>query len=233
MKKGERVNREVFGEGVLLSVNVGMPAAWRYGSKTVMSGILKMPVPGPVRALRDGLPGDGQADLKHHGGSDRAVCVYSGDHSGYWESQWGKPCEYGAFGENFTISGFVETGVHIGDIFRIGTAVFQVTQPRMPCYKLGMRHNRPKLPDEVLKSGRTGWYFRVLEEGEVRPGDRIERIGMRHRNPIVAEAAQIEAFRRRDRGAIRRMLEADGLSADWKAAMADRLAGLEEEESDE
>ena len=230
MEKGERVKDGNCREGLLLSVNVGMPAEWRHGAKTVRSGILKMPVRGPVQALREGLPGDGQSDRVHHGGPDRAVCVYSHDHSGYWESQWGKPCEYGAFGENFTISGFVETDVRIGDIFRIGTAVFQVTQPRMPCFKLGMRHNRPRLPDEVLKSGFTGWYFRVLEEGTVRAGDRIERIETRDRNPTVAEAAHVNAFLRRDRDAIRRVLEADGLSADWIEMMADRLARLDEEE---
>ena len=232
-EKGEHVRNASNGEGVLLSVNVGMPTEWRYGAKTVTSGILKMPLRGTVRVRREGLPGDGQADRKHHGGPDKAVCVYSHDHGGYWESLWGEPCGHGAFGENFTISGFVETGVHIGDIFRIGTAVFQVTQPRMPCYKLGMRHNRPKLPDEVLKSGYTGWYFRVLEEGEVRAGDRIERIEKRDRNPTVAEAAHVEAFLKRDRDAIRRVLEADGLSADWKAAMAERLAKLKEESDDE
>jgi len=232
-EKGERVSNASCGEGVLLSVNVGMPTEWRYGSKTVKSGVLKLPVQGPVRALRGGLPGDGQGDRVHHGGPDKAVCVYSHDHGGYWESRWGKPCEYGAFGENFSIAGFVETDVHIGDIFRIGTAVFQVTQPRMPCYKLGMRHNRPKLPDEVLKSGYTGWYFRVLEEGEVRTGDRIERIEKRNRNPTVAEAAEIDAFRRRDRDALRRLLDADGLSADWKAALSERLARLEEESGHE
>ena len=214
-------------EGVLLSVNVGMPALIRDGSKPVESGILKSPVEGPVRALRGGLPGDGQADRVHHGGPDRVACVYSSDHRDYWERLWGKPCGFGAFGENFTISGFRETDVHIGDIFRIGTAVFQLTQPRMPCYKLGIRHGMPQLPDEVLKSGFTGWYFRVLEEGDVRAGDRITRIEHRTDNPTVAEAAQTDAFRRRDRDAILRVLEADGLSADWKATMSKRLAKLD------
>lgn len=212
------------GEGVLLSVNVGMPTEWRHGSKTVRSGIMKTPVDGPVQALRGGLPGDGQGDTMHHGGPDRAVCVYRHDHRGHWEKLMGKPCEYGAFGENFTIRGFVETDVRIGDVFRIGSSVFQVTQPRMPCYKLGIRHDRPQLPDEVLKSGRTGWYFRVLEEGTVRAGDRIERIGKRPDNPTVAEAAHIAAFLRHDRDAILRVLEADGLSEAWRAMMAKRLA---------
>jgi MOSC domain-containing protein YiiM len=215
------------GEGVLLSVNVGMPAEWRHGSKTVQSGILKFPVDGPVRATRGGLPGDGQADLVNHGGPDRAACVYSHDHNDYWEKAWGKPCEHGTFGENFTIGGFVETDVRIGDIFRIGGAIFQVSQPRMPCFKLGMRHGRPELPDEVLKTGYTGWYFRVLEEGEVRAGDRIARIGRRPDNPTIAEAVHIAAYCRSDRDAILRVLEADRLSADWKDMMAERLAKLD------
>jgi MOSC domain-containing protein YiiM len=225
--KGEGVKETNSGEGVLLSVNVGMPAELRHGSKTVESGILKVPAEGPVRALRNGLPGDGQADKVNHGGPDRAACVYTYDHRSYWENLWGKPCGFGAFGENFSISGYRETDVHIGDIFRIGTALFQVTQPRMPCFKLGMRHGRPLLPDEVLKSGFTGWYFRVLEEGAVAAGDRITRIEKRTDSPTVAEAAHTAAYRKRDRDAIRRVLEADGLSADWRDMMAGRLAKLE------
>jgi Uncharacterized protein conserved in bacteria len=221
------VSETNFGEGVLLSVNVGMPKPLGNGSKTVESGILKSPVDGPVQALRGGLPGDGQADRVHHGGPDRAACVYSSEHRGHWEKLWGKPCEYGAFGENFTVSGFRETDVHIGDIFRIGTALFQVTQPRMPCFKLGLRHGRPELPNEVLKSGYTGWYFRVLEEGEVKAGDRITRIEKRTGSPTIAEAAHTDAYRKRDRDAIVRVLEADGLSEDWKATMAKRLAKLD------
>lgn len=225
--KGERVREANSDGGVLLSVNVGMPAELRHGSKTVESGILKSPVDGPVRALRGGLPGDGQADRANHGGPDRVSCVYSYDHRAYWENLWEKPCGFGAFGENFSISGFRETDVHIGDIFRIGTALFQVTQPRMPCFKLGMRHGRPQLPDEVLKSGFTGWYFRVLEEGTVAAGDRITRIEKRTDSPTVAEAAHTAAYRKRDGDAIRRVLEADGLSADWRDMMAGRLAKLE------
>jgi len=225
--KGDRVGEMIHGTGVLHAVNVGMPSEWRYGSKIVRSGIMKTPVDGPVMALRGGFPGDGQGDLVNHAGPDRAACVYSYDHKAYWENLWGKPCDFGAFGENLTIGGFVETDVHIGDIFRIGSAVFQVTQPRMPCYKLGMRHNRPKLADEVLKSGYTGWYFRVLEEGTVQAGDRVERIEKRSHNPTVAEAAHVDAFLKRDRDAIKRVLEADGLSEPWKAMMAERLAKLD------
>lgn len=227
MNEGDLVKETISGEGVLLSVNVGMPALLKAGSKPVESAIVKSPVEGPVQALRGGLPGDAQADRVNHGGADKAACVYSFDHQAHWETLWGKPCGFGAFGENFTVSGFRETDVHIGDVFRIGSALFQVTQPRMPCFKLGLRHGRPELPDEVLKSGYTGWYFRVLEEGEVQAGDRIERIKKRADNPTVAEAAHTDAYRRRDRDAILRVFEADGLSAEWKAMMAKRLAKLD------
>lgn len=163
----------------LLSLQVGRPAehvseltdgqdaAW-------VSGIWKSPVEGKLRLDRINLDGDAQADLKNHGGPDKAVCCYAAEHYPGWRAALGRTeaeFPFGAFGENFTLEGLTEDAVCIGDIYTIGTARVQVSQPRMPCWKLGRRWERPGLPLEVSGSGRTGFYLRVLEPGEVEAGD--------------------------------------------------------------
>jgi len=135
------------------------------------TGIFKDPVTVPTRLGRINLEGDGQADLKVHGGPDKALLGYAGVHYPAWRDELGiTSFGPGAFGENFTIGGLDEWGVAIGDTFGVGDAVIQVSQPRGPCWKLARRWSRPDLPALVLKSSRTGWYFRVLEEGTVAPG---------------------------------------------------------------
>lgn len=168
----------------LISLQVGRPsehvselkdgndAAW-------VSGIWKAPVEGRVQLDRVNLDGDGQADLKNHGGPDKAVCCYAAAHYPTWRTALGKTEDefpYGAFGENFTLTQLTEEGVCIGDIYTVGTARVQVSQPRTPCWKLGRRWERPGLPLEASMSGRTGWYLRVLEPGEVGAGDALALI---------------------------------------------------------
>lgn len=147
----------------------GQEAAW-------VSGIWKSPVNRRVHLNRGNLDGDAQADLKNHGGPDKAVCCYAAAHYPAWRVKLGKTdAEFppGAFGDNFTWTGQTEEGVCIGDIYTVGTARVQVSQPRMPCWKLGRRWERPSLPLEASTSGRTGWYLRVLEPGEVGAGDAL------------------------------------------------------------
>ncbi|WP_051587715.1 MOSC domain-containing protein [Paenibacillus darwinianus] len=163
--------------GILLAVNTGKPVPVLHGRQEVQTGIFKTTVDGPVRAAVNGLPGDGQADTVNHGGPDKAICVYSRSHWEHWEREWGEPPAFGAFGENFTITGGAEEDIGIGDIIRVGEAVAQVSQPRLPCFKLGLKHGRPELPGQVLESGRTGYYFRVLEEGAVQAGSDTLRHG--------------------------------------------------------
>jgi len=163
----------------LISLQVGLPAehvselkdgpgaAW-------VSGIWKAPVEGRLRLGRVNLDGDAQADLKNHGGPDKAVCCYAAEHYADWRTTLGKPdaeFPYGAFGENWTLAGMTEDAACIGDSYTVGTARVQVSQPRMPCWKLGRRWERPGFPLEVSGSGRTGYYLRVLEPGEVGAGD--------------------------------------------------------------
>ena len=157
----------------LISLNIGLPA-YRAEGEPWTSGIYKSPVAGRIHLAEDNLAGDGQADLKVHGGPDKAVCVYSADHYPFWREHLGvSDCGPSWFGENFSIEGQTETDVAIGDTYRIGTAVVQISQPRAPCSKLGRRWSRLDMPKLVLQSGRTGWYLRVLEPGDVASGETL------------------------------------------------------------
>lgn len=162
----------------IASVNVGMPAELATRDGVVMSGIVKRPVEGPVRAGRTNLEGDGQADLRVHGGPDMAVYAYPAEHYAFWADELGRDdLPPGFFGENLTVEGLAEDEVRIGDRFRAGTALFEVSQPRLPCFKLAARSGAPAIARPMLKSGRTGWYLRVIEEGVVEAGDAISRAG--------------------------------------------------------
>jgi MOSC domain-containing protein YiiM len=158
---------------LLKSLNVGLPTRIA-SAKPWKSGIYKDPVLGRIHLSSENLAGDGQADLTVHGGPDKAVCVYSVDHYPLWREELGvEECGPGWFGENFSIEGHSETHVAIGDTYRVGTAVVQISQPRAPCSKLGRRWNRLDMPKLVIESGRTGWYLRVIEPGDVEQGDAL------------------------------------------------------------
>src|SRR5271166_3146397 len=161
----------------LLSLNVGLPrdVAWR--GKTVHTAIWKAPVQGRRMVRRLNIDGDGQGDLAGHGGEHRAVLVYQIASYRYWQGQLGRSdFVFGQFGENFTVEGLADSEVCIGDRYRIGGAVFEVTQPRVTCYRVGLRMNEPRMAALLVAHHRPGFYFRVLEEGEVGAGDEIVRI---------------------------------------------------------
>ena len=208
----------------LLSVNVGVPrdAVWR--GEVVRTGIFKLPVSGPVEMHGDNLDGDRQADLSVHGGPDKAVYGYPSEHYGYWR-QWLGVAElpWGAFGENLTTEGWWEDQVHIGDRFRIGTAELEVSQPRIPCAKLALRHERADLPKHFLASGRSGFYFRIVRPGGVTAGDEIRRIAADLR---ALSVAQVQSFARRegDESLMRRAVDHPALAAVWREELAGRLA---------
>src|SRR5215472_4463426 len=158
----------------LLSVNVGLPHDIEWQGKTVHTAIWKTPVEGRRMARRFNIDGDGQGDLAGHGGEHRAVFVYQIESHRYWENHLGRnDFTYGQFGENFTVEGLADTEVCIGDQYRIGGALFEVTQPRVTCYRVGIRMNEPQMAALLVSHGRPGFYFRVLEEGEVGAGDEI------------------------------------------------------------
>lgn len=173
----------------VLSINVGLPRRIEWHGRSVETSIFKTPVSGRVHVDRLNVEGDRQSDLTVHGGADKAVYVYPAEHYPYWAGELpGIELPWGAFGENFTITGLDEASVHIGDQFAIGSARFIVTQPRMPCFKLAVRFDRPDMVKRFLQSGRTGFYLAVTQEGEVGAGDAITRT---HRNPDAITVADI------------------------------------------
>jgi MOSC domain-containing protein YiiM len=213
--------------GIVVSVNIAQPIPVMHGDKEVQTGIFKTPAGKPLHLSRTGLAGDGQADLINHGGEDKAVCVYSADHYPYWERELDKPVVAGAFGENFTVSDFTEESLCIGDILRVGEAVVQVSQPRQPCFKLGLKHRMPELPLHVQQTGFTGFYFRVLQEGIVKDGDGLY-MERRHSAAVtVAEANRLKYTDKSDIEGIKRLLAVAELSASWRESFENRLAELE------
>src|SRR3954451_19202368 len=163
--------------GTLQSVNVGTPKNLTWRGRTVYTGVWKSPVSGPVMARRLNVDGDGQGDLGGHGGEQRAVFVYQLGSYRYWQRVLGRDdFGYGQFGENFTVEGLPDDEVCVGDRYRIGGALFEVTQPRVTCYKVGLRMGEPRMPALLYSHGRPGFYLRVIEEGEVGAGDAIEGV---------------------------------------------------------
>jgi ferredoxin-NADP reductase/MOSC domain-containing protein YiiM len=203
----------------LLSVNVGLPRDIAWQGKTVHTGVWKTPVQGRRMARRLNLDGDGQGDLQGHGGEHRAVFVYQIDSYRYWQAQLGRnDFAYGQFGENFTIDGLPDAEVCIGDRYRIGGALFEVTQPRVTCYRLGIRMNEAQMPALVVAHHRPGFYFRVLDEGEVEAGDEIVKILAGPERMTVAEADALLYLPGRDRDALERALRIPALSAGWRSS---------------
>lgn len=212
----------------VISLNVGKPIQTEYQNKEVRTAIFKQPVAGQIRLSSLNFDGDEQGDPVHHGGADKAVCVYAFEHYPYWEQTLGQPLEIGAFGENLTTRGFVEADVCIGDIFRLGEAVVQVSQPRQPCYKLSLRHGRADMPNIVTQTGYTGYYLRVLSEGFVSKGDRLS-LESRHPGAFTVSAAnRVMHEEKQDAEAIRALLAVDALSASWRTTLRKRLDRLEE-----
>jgi len=210
----------------LLSVNVSMPKEVFNRGRTVETGIFKVPVDGRVVLRTLNLDGDGQADLDNHGGPYRAVYVYTYENYVYWQDTLGlRNLSFGNFGENLTVTEMPEDEVYIGDIFRVGEVTVQVTQPRGPCYKLGIRIGRPDFPKRFLASGRVGFYMRVLKEGEVGAGDKIELIEAHPERMPVREVLNLLYFDRNDREGARRASGLEALTPVWRDIFAKQAAG--------
>ena len=203
----------------LLSVNVGLPRDIEWKGRTVHTGIWKNPVPGRCRIGRLNLDGDGQGDLAGHGGEQRAVLVYQMESYRYWQEQLKRSdFVHGQFGENFTIEGFEDDAVYIGDRYRIGSALFEVTAPRVTCYRVGIRMNEPRMPALLTSSGRPGFYFRVLQEGEVGAGDEIVKIGEAEERMTVREINALLYSPNHPRDQLQRALRIQALSPGWRAS---------------
>jgi ferredoxin-NADP reductase/MOSC domain-containing protein YiiM len=203
----------------LLSVNVGLPRDIEWKGRTVHTGIWKEPVRGRCRVGRLNLDGDGQGDLAGHGGEQRAVFVYQIESYRYWQEQLKRTdFVHGQFGENFTIEGLPDDEVCIGDRYQIGSALFEITQPRVTCYRVGIRMNEPRMPALLTSSGRPGFYFRVLHEGEVGAGDEIVKVGEARERMTVAEINALLYSPNHPCDRLERALRIEALSPGWRTS---------------
>ena len=201
---------------VVESLNIGLPKKEIFHGREIITGICKQPVIGPLRLGTFGFERDGVGDLKHHGGEDKAVCVYSLEHYPYWEDILAIKLPVAAFGENLTVSDLKEEDICIGDVFELGTALLQVSQPRQPCRTLAARYGRDDLVKLVADSGRTGFYFRVLEEGIVEKGARLILKENNPREITISFANHTYHHDKRNCEAIEKVLAVPALSASWQ-----------------
>ena len=212
--------------GSLVSVNVGMPKDVPWQGKTVFTGVFKDPVTGPRRVRKLNVDGDGQGDLGGHGGEQRAVFVYQLQSYRYWERELGRSdFVYGQFGENLTVEGLSDDEVCIGDQYQIGSAVFEVTQPRVTCYRVGIRMNDPRIPALLVSHHRPGFYFRVLEEGDVQAGDEIIKLASGPEPMTVAEVDALLYLPGHPRQQLLRALRIPALSPGWQASFRALVEG--------
>jgi MOSC domain-containing protein YiiM len=211
----------------VISVNVGLPRTITWKGQLVTTGIFKAPIAGRVRVRRLNLDGDRQADLSVHGGPDKAIYVYPSEHYDYWRGELSAmEFPWGMFGENFTSEGLLEDVVSVGDRFRIGSAVAMVTQPRVPCFKLAAKFGREDIVQRFLASGRSGFYLKVVQEGEVGAGDPIEPLSRDPHAVEVAEVARLYRDRSDDLSLLRRAVQVEALSEGWRERFQRRIDQL-------
>lgn len=215
---------------IVVSVNVGLPREVTYKGKTITTGIFKEPVEDRARLRRLNLDGDRQADLSVHGGPSKAVYAYPSEHYEYWREQLpGVDLPWGMFGENLTVEGLREDRVNIGDRFRIGSAHVMMTEPRLPCYKLAAKFRRDDIIKRFLHSGRTGFYFAVLQEGEVGAGDDITVLSRDENAITVADITRLYVHDKDDLSTLRRAVQVEALPESWRGYFQKRIEKLENE----
>ncbi len=210
------------------SVNVGMPRQVVLEGQELATGIYKTPVSGRVKVSRLNLEGDAQADLRVHGGPNKAVYAYPAEHYAFWKAELAKAAlPWGMFGENLTLTGLDESTAHVGDQFRMGTAVLMVTQPRSPCYKLALKFGREDMAARFAASGRPGFYFAVIEEGEIGAGDDLQLVRPGRNQVSIAELLRLEDHPQpADQGRIRQALQIDELPSSWRKRFLKKLDEL-------
>jgi len=208
----------------VLSVNVSLPKEIQIGGKALTTGIFKKPVKGRVKLSTLNLEGDGQADPTCHGGIDKAIYVYSIENYDYWEQELGRDdFTSGQFGENWTVNGMLEDQINIGDVFQVGEVLVEVTQPRIPCAKLGGKMEMPGFLKLFLSSCRVGFYLRVLEEGEVGAGDSIERVKEDPVQLTVQDVCHLLYFETDNLEGAKKALAVQALSLSWRKSFEARL----------
>jgi len=211
----------------VVSVNVGLPREVTWKGKTVTTGIFKTAVDGPVELRRHNLKGDKQADLSVHGGPTKAAYVYPLQHYEYWREELPElDYSWGNFGENFTIDGIDEESVYVGDEFRIGGAKVVVTEPRMPCFKLGIRFGRADMVKRFLSSQRTGFYFGVVEEGQVQAGDALELLNNHPDQLSVADVTRLYSTEKTNQKLLKKAISVLVLPQSWRSYFEHQLDKL-------
>jgi len=208
----------------VLSLNVSLPRLVEHNGEPVATGIFKEPVSGPVMLRTLNLDGDRQADLSVHGGPQKAVYAYPSEHYAFWRQ--GLPdmkLPPGMFGENLTTEGLLDESVNVGDCFRVGKAELVATQPRLPCYKLGIKFGRPDIIKRFLQSRRTGFYFAVRKEGEVQAGDEIELISRDPNHISIPDIVRLYAFEKDDLETMRRAIKVPALPQSWREYFEKRI----------
>lgn len=209
----------------LVSVNVSLPKEVTHNEQTFTTGIFKEPIQGIAKVNKLNIEGDGQADLKYHGGEERAVYVYSYDHYAYWEKELNRnDFTMGQFGENLTVEGMMDDDVCIGDQYRIGSVVFEVSQPRIPCFKLAARMNDNRITKLFFNSGKLGFYMRVLEEGNIIAGDEITTVKKHELGLSITKVNALLHFDKEDYTTIKTARDIQALSPLWKDHFDELLA---------
>ena len=208
----------------IVSVNVGLPREIEWRGKTVRTSIFKTPIDRRLRVTTLNLEGDQQSDLSVHGGADKAVYAYPSEHYAHWRDELpGMDLPWGVFGENLTTEGLLEENTRLGDLLRVGSAEFVVTQPRMPCFKLGIRFGRPDIVKRFLNSGRTGFYLAVVREGEVAAGDSIQFRVQEQGGVTVADIVNLYTIDAENQELLRRAIGSSRLPASWRDYFRKRL----------
>ena len=210
----------------IISINSGKRKIYDFSGKTIETAFIKEPVFGNVQINKLGIIGDEQADKKHHGGYDKAICLYSFEHYAYWENRLDKKLPPSSFGENLTISGFLEDSLCIGDTLQIGEVILEISQPRQPCYKLSYIHGIEKLPLWIQETGFTGYYARVIKEGSINSDDQITLLKKDPLGVSIAFANQIMHHDQKNSEALRKILEVPALSESWRISFEKMLSGI-------
>jgi MOSC domain-containing protein YiiM len=210
----------------IISLNVGLPMNIKYEGQIVQSAITKQPISGSIYLTKINFKGDKQADLVNHGGVDKAVCAYSYNHYSYWEKELDLQLSVPSFGENLTIEDLIEEQIHIGDIFQLGEAVLQVTQPRQPCYKLATKLGQPDMVLKVRNTGYSGYYFKVLEEGNVSVSDRLTLVNEDPCKISISEVNNILYHDTRNMDRVKEILQVEALAGSLRERLQGRLTEL-------
>jgi len=210
----------------VISINIGKPITFNVGNKPFVTSIFKTPIKAPVYLSQTNFEGDGQADVVNHGGVDKAVCLYPYEHYVYWGEVLNKQLDLGAFGENITVKGMIETDVHIGDVFQLDEAIVQITQPREPCYKIAKRYNLKQFPMLIQETGYSGYYLKVIEEGYVNEQSSMKLLEKHPSFVTVDSVNKVLYHDTENSSSIKKILSVDALASSLREKLTKRLQAL-------